>query len=133
MRSGATLSHVRSRGNGGAGMRSGGARTARPKVAGAVIRPSNLHRTRAGGETFLPAEVSPRSSHRVLPRRRPHLRKILIAALAALTAFAAVSIANAQDPEETPGATVEVTLSPKKAGKKKRPKPVKVNLTLINE
>ena len=61
------------------------------------------------------------------------MRKILIAALAALTALAAVSIASAQDPEETPGATLEVTLSPKKAGKKKKPKPVKVNLTLINE
>ena len=59
------------------------------------------------------------------------MRKILIAALAALTALAAVSIASAQ--EETPGATVEVTLSPKKAGKKKKPKPVKVNLTLVNE
>lgn len=64
------------------------------------------------------------------------MRKILIAALAALTALAAVSvvsIANAQDEQEGPGATAEFTLSPKKAGTKKKPKPVKLNLKLENE
>jgi len=60
------------------------------------------------------------------------LRKILIAALAALTALAAVSIANAQDPEENPGATLQVGLSPKKAGTKKKPKSETVSLHITN-
>jgi hypothetical protein len=61
------------------------------------------------------------------------LRKILIAALAALTALAVVSIATAQEEQEGPGATAEFTLSPKKAGTKKKPKAVKLNLKLENE
>lgn len=59
------------------------------------------------------------------------MKKILIAVLAALTALAAVGIAQAQ--EEGPGAAADITLSPKKAGTKKKPKPVKVTLKLENE
>jgi hypothetical protein len=58
------------------------------------------------------------------------LRKILIAALAALTALAAVSIASAQDPA---GADLTITVSPSKTGTKKKPKPTKVSLDLRNE
>ena len=61
------------------------------------------------------------------------MRKILIAALAALTAIAVVSVASAQEAQDGPGASAEFTLSPKKAGTKKKPKAVKLNLTLVNE
>jgi hypothetical protein len=61
------------------------------------------------------------------------LKKILIAALAALTALAAVSIATAQEAQDGAGATADFTLSPKKAGTKKKPKAVKLNLKLENE
>ena len=57
------------------------------------------------------------------------MRKLLIAALAALTAIAAVSIANAQT---GPGAEVTVSVSPEKVGTKKKPKPTKVNLEIVN-
>ncbi len=61
------------------------------------------------------------------------MKKILIAVLAALTAFAAVvSVTNAQTAPEG-GADLTVSVSPTKAGKKKKPKPVKVSLNLINE
>ena len=60
------------------------------------------------------------------------MRKILIAALAALTALAAaVSLAGAQEP--TPGADLDMTISPAKVGTKKNPKPTKVSLLLRNE
>jgi hypothetical protein len=60
------------------------------------------------------------------------LRKILIAALAALTALAAaVSLAGAQEPPA--GAELDMTISPSKVGTKKKPKPTKVSLLLRNE
>jgi hypothetical protein len=56
------------------------------------------------------------------------LRKFLIAALAALTALAVVaSAAQAQ------GADLDFKVSPTKAGTKKKPKPTKVSLKLVNE
>jgi hypothetical protein len=57
------------------------------------------------------------------------LRKFLVAAVAALTALAAVAVANAQ----SPGADVIVTVSPTKAGKTKTPKPQKLTLEVKNE
>jgi hypothetical protein len=60
------------------------------------------------------------------------LRKFLIAALAALTAFAAVAVASAQDAGSSPGAEVTVTLSPSKSGTKKKPKPEKIALDVKN-
>jgi hypothetical protein len=60
------------------------------------------------------------------------LRKILIAALAVLTALAAaVSFAGAQEPPA--GAQLEMSISPVKVGTKKKPKPTKVSLLLRNE
>jgi hypothetical protein len=62
------------------------------------------------------------------------LKKILIAALAALTALAAaVAVASAQDATPTPGATVKSTLSPSKTGTKTKPKPEKLTLNIVNE
>jgi len=59
------------------------------------------------------------------------LKKFLIAALAALTALAAVvAVSAAQTPG--PGATEKVTVSPSKAGTKKKPKPAKVSLSIKN-
>jgi hypothetical protein len=60
------------------------------------------------------------------------LRKILISALAALTALAAVSVANAQTAQEPAGAELTVTISPSKVGTKSKPKPTKVSLVLEN-
>jgi hypothetical protein len=59
------------------------------------------------------------------------LKKFLIAALAALTALAAVvAVASAQD--SSAGATATATLSPSKAGTAKKPKPVKLTLNILN-
>jgi hypothetical protein len=58
------------------------------------------------------------------------LRKTLIAALTALTALALTAVAIAQNP--APSIDVTATVSPKKAGTKKKPKSEKVNLTIIN-
>jgi hypothetical protein len=57
------------------------------------------------------------------------VRKTLIAATAALLTLAIVPVANAQ----APGATVDVKLSPSKAGTKKKPKATKLTLKLANE
>jgi hypothetical protein len=59
------------------------------------------------------------------PEEEPNLRKYLIAAVAAFTAFAVVSVATAQ----TPGATGTVELKPNKFTKKKK-KRKSVTLTL---
>ena len=60
------------------------------------------------------------------------MRKFLIAALAALTALAAAAtLANGQEPPA--GAELTITVSPTKAGTKKKPKPTKVSLDLRNE
>jgi len=58
------------------------------------------------------------------------LRKTLIAALTALTALAVTAVAIAQNP--APSIDVTATVSPTKAGTKKKPKSEKVNLTIIN-
>jgi len=57
------------------------------------------------------------------------LRKTLIAALTALTALALAAVAIAQTP---PSIDVTATVSPSKAGTKKKPKSEKVNLTINN-
>jgi len=56
------------------------------------------------------------------------LRKYLIVAIAALTAMAFTAVAIAQ----TPGATMKVTVKPKKAGTKKKPKDSTVALEITN-
>jgi hypothetical protein len=61
------------------------------------------------------------------------LRKILIAALAALTALAVTAVSSAQTEQPAAGADLSVTVSPSNAGTKSKPKPVKVSLTLKNE
>jgi hypothetical protein len=58
------------------------------------------------------------------------LRKYLIAALAAITAFAVASVAIAQS---TPTATMTVKVTPKKTGTKKKPKNGKVELKIVND
>jgi hypothetical protein len=58
------------------------------------------------------------------------LRKTLIAALAALTALALSAVALAQNP--APTIDVTATVSPTKAGTKKKPKSEKLNLSIIN-
>jgi hypothetical protein len=65
-------------------------------------------------------------------RREPHLRKFLTAAIAALTAVAIVSVANAQDPQDQPSATMDVTVSPSNAGTRTKPKPEKITLEVEN-
>lgn len=57
------------------------------------------------------------------------MRKTLIAALTALTALALTAVAIAQIP---PSIDVTATISPSKAGTKKKPKSEKVNLTINN-
>jgi hypothetical protein len=56
------------------------------------------------------------------------LRKYLIVAIAALTAVAFATVAIAQVPE----ATMDVTVTPKKAGKKKKPKRSTIKLSVKN-
>jgi hypothetical protein len=56
------------------------------------------------------------------------LRKYLIVAIAALTAVALTTVAVAQTPE----ATMEVTIAPKKAGTKKKPKNSSIELNIVN-
>jgi hypothetical protein len=58
------------------------------------------------------------------------LRKSLVAALAAPTALVMATVAFAQNPAPTIDVTTSV--SPTKAGTKKKPKSEKVNLTIIN-
>jgi uncharacterized OsmC-like protein len=58
------------------------------------------------------------------------LRKYLIAALAAITAFAVASVAIAQS---TPTATMTVKVTPKKSGTKKKPRNGKVDLKIVND
>lgn len=58
------------------------------------------------------------------------MRKPLIAALTALMALALTAVAIAQNP--APSIDVTATVSPTKAGTKKKPKSEKVNLTIIN-
>ena len=57
------------------------------------------------------------------------MRKTLIAALTALTALALAAVAIAQTP---PSIDVTATISPTKAGTKKKPKSEKVNLPINN-
>jgi hypothetical protein len=57
------------------------------------------------------------------------LRKTLIAALTALTALALAAVAIAQTP---PSIDVTATVSPSKAGTKKKPKSEKLNLNIVN-
>ena len=59
------------------------------------------------------------------------MRKILIAALAALTALAVVSSAAPSPRRRAP--TLTFSVSPSKAGTKKKPKPAKVSLKLVNK
>jgi hypothetical protein len=56
------------------------------------------------------------------------LRKYLIVAIAALTAIAFTAVALAQ----TPAATMKVTVKPKKAGTKKKPKDSTITLEIVN-
>jgi hypothetical protein len=56
------------------------------------------------------------------------LRKYLIVAIAALTAMAFTAVALAQ----TPAATMKVTVKPKKAGTKKKPKNASIELNIVN-
>jgi hypothetical protein len=56
------------------------------------------------------------------------LRKYLIVAIAALTAMAFTAVALAQ----TPAATMKVTVKPKKAGTKKKPKNSSIELNITN-
>jgi hypothetical protein len=56
------------------------------------------------------------------------LRKILIVAIAAFTAIAIAAPTSAQ----TPGATMEVKVTPTKAGTKKKPKNSKIQLSVVN-
>jgi hypothetical protein len=56
------------------------------------------------------------------------LRKYLIVAIAALTAMAFTTVALAQ----TPAATMKVTIKPKKAGTKKKPKNASIELNIVN-
>ena len=58
------------------------------------------------------------------------MRKTLIAALTALTALALTAVAIAQNP--APSIDVTATVSPSKAGTKKKPKSEKLNLTINN-
>jgi hypothetical protein len=58
----------------------------------------------------------------------PPLRKYLIVAVAALTAMAFTAVALAQ----TPAATMKVTVKPKKAGTKKKPKNSSIHLFIQN-
>ena len=57
------------------------------------------------------------------------MRKTLIAALTALTALALAAVAIAQVP---PSIEVTATISPSKAGTKKKPKSEKLNLNIVN-
>jgi hypothetical protein len=56
------------------------------------------------------------------------LRKYLIVAIAALTAMAFTAVALAQ----TPAATRKLTVKPKKAGTKKKPKNASIELNIVN-
>jgi len=56
------------------------------------------------------------------------LRKYLIVGIAALTALAFTAVSFAQ----TPAATMDVQITPKKAGTKKKPKSSKINLEIVN-
>jgi hypothetical protein len=56
------------------------------------------------------------------------LRKFLIVAVAAITVVAVTTVALAQ----TPGATMSVTLKPKKAGSKQKPKDTSLSLEIVN-
>jgi hypothetical protein len=56
------------------------------------------------------------------------LRKYLIVAIAALTAMAFTAVALAQ----TPAATMKVSVKPKKAGTKKKPKNSSIELNIVN-
>jgi hypothetical protein len=56
------------------------------------------------------------------------LRKYLIVAIAALTAMAFTAVALAQ----TPAATMKVTIKPKKAGTKTKPKNSSIELNIVN-
>jgi hypothetical protein len=58
------------------------------------------------------------------------LRKYLTAAVAAVAAFSVTAVAIAQNPAPTP--TAEVTVSPKRAGKKNKPKPVALGIFVEN-
>lgn len=58
------------------------------------------------------------------------MRKTLIAAIAALTALAMTAVALAQNP--APVVNVTGTVSPKKAGTKKKPKPTTLSLHITN-
>jgi hypothetical protein len=62
--------------------------------------------------------------------RGDHLRKYLIAALAAITAIAVASVAIAQS---TPTATMTVKVTPTKSGTKKNPRNGKVALKIVND
>lgn len=56
------------------------------------------------------------------------MRKFLIAAVAAVTVIAVPTVASAQ----TPAATMDVKVTPTKAGKKKKPKNSTINLSIEN-
>ena len=58
------------------------------------------------------------------------MRKTLIAAVAAFSVLGATTIAVAQDAPQ--GATVDPTFSPSKAGTKKKPRPTKLSLKVVN-
>jgi hypothetical protein len=58
------------------------------------------------------------------------LRKYLIVAIAALTAVAFTTVSFAQTPDK---ATMKVTIKPKKAGTKKKPKNSSIELNIVNE
>jgi hypothetical protein len=76
-------------------------------------------RTAADGSTAKLSRCAryiPVDQNELTPEEEPNLRKFLIAAVAAFTAFAVVSVATAQ----TPGATGTVDLKPNKFTKKKK-------------
>ena len=58
------------------------------------------------------------------------MRKFVTAAIAALTAVAIVSVARAQDPQDQPSATLDVSVSPSNVGTKDKPKAEKISLEL---
>jgi hypothetical protein len=78
-----------------------------------------LRRDDAGGETFELAAVFPHDLVRT-PEEETLLRKPLIAVVAALTALVVAAAAWAQNP--APTASLNITMSPKKVGTKKKPR-----------
>jgi hypothetical protein len=108
MRSAAELSHVRPRGNGGAWMLPGGARTG-----------GDGSSAKLSAEPRYVLLASQFKKPKKTPEEEPNLRKFLIAGLAAALTIGLAAFAYAQGTES---ATLTTSVSPTKAGTKSKPK-----------